>query len=94
MSCCTPEGSCSTTTAPTVAVDGTAVSTVYNVSGMTCGHCKSTLTREIGALDDVLTVDVDVAAGLVTVTTTSEPDDQRLAEVVDEAGYQLTGRAA
>ncbi|GAB2922270.1 heavy-metal-associated domain-containing protein [Streptomyces heilongjiangensis] len=61
---------------------------------MTCGHCKSTLTREIGTLDGILQVDVDVAAGLVTVTTSEEPDDQKLAAVVEEAGYELTGRAA
>ncbi|WP_225642574.1 heavy-metal-associated domain-containing protein [Streptomyces werraensis] len=94
MSCCTPDGSCSTGSANTVTVGGAAIATVYNVSGMTCGHCKSTLTREIGALEDVLSVDVDVAAGRVTVTTTDEPDDAKLAEVVDEAGYELTGRAA
>lgn len=58
MSCCTPDGSCSTDTATVEVAEGTA--TVYNVSGMTCGHCKATLTKEIGALDGVLTVDVDV----------------------------------
>ncbi|MFI0544920.1 heavy-metal-associated domain-containing protein [Streptomyces sp. WSLK1-3] len=93
-SCCSSDGSCSTSTASTVTVEGSATATVYKVSGMTCGHCKSTLTREIGALDGVLQVDVDVAAGLVTVTTSEAPDDQRLAAVVDEAGYELTGRAA
>lgn len=92
MSCCTPDGSCSTGTATTTAAEGTA--TVYDVSGMTCGHCKATLTKEIGALEGVLAVDVDLAAGRVTVTTAGEPDDALLAEVVDDAGYELTGRAA
>ncbi|MDC2950474.1 heavy-metal-associated domain-containing protein [Streptomyces heilongjiangensis] len=93
-SCCTPDGSCSTSAASTVTVEGTVTATVYKVAGMTCGHCKSTLTREIGTLDGILQVDVDVAAGLVTVTTSEEPDDQKLAAVVEEAGYELTGRAA
>ncbi|MER6632587.1 heavy-metal-associated domain-containing protein [Streptomyces sp. NPDC000987] len=93
-SCCTSDGSCSTSAASTVAVEGTAVATVYKVSGMTCGHCETTLTREIGVLDGVVGVEVDVKAGLVTVTTSTEPDDQKLAAVVDEAGYELTGRAA
>ncbi|GAA2284780.1 MULTISPECIES: heavy-metal-associated domain-containing protein [Streptomyces] len=92
MSCCTPDGSCSTATATTTATKGTA--TVYDVSGMTCGHCKATLTKEIGALDGVLAVDVDLEAGQVTVTTADEPDDALLAKVVDDAGYELTGRAA
>ncbi|MFF9455526.1 heavy-metal-associated domain-containing protein [Streptomyces flaveolus] len=69
-----------------------AVSTTYAVSGMSCGHCKATLTRVIGELDGVTSVDVQVAAGRVTVTGTAEPDDAVIAEVVDEAGYELTGR--
>ncbi|KPC71770.1 heavy-metal-associated domain-containing protein [Streptomyces sp. NPDC006349] len=92
MSCCTPDGSCSTSTGTATATTGTA--TVYNVSGMTCGHCKATLTKEIGALDGVQAVDVDLEAGQVTVTTADEPDDALLAKVVDDAGYELTGRAA
>ncbi|MET7439825.1 heavy-metal-associated domain-containing protein [Streptomyces sp. NPDC004082] len=95
MSCCTPDGTCSTTAAATADVALTdARTTVYDVSGMTCGHCKATLTKEIGALDGVLSVDVDIDAGQVRVTTEAEPDDAVLAAVVDEAGYALTGRAA
>ncbi|MEU0395478.1 heavy-metal-associated domain-containing protein [Streptomyces sp. NPDC006208] len=90
MDCCTSDGSCSTS--PATAAEGQAG--VYNVSGMTCGHCKATLTNEIGALDGVLSVDVDLGTGQVTVTTSGEPDDALLAKVVDDAGYELTGRAA
>ncbi|MGC9535816.1 heavy-metal-associated domain-containing protein [Streptomyces sp. UG1] len=68
--------------------------TTYAVSGMSCAHCKATLTKVIGELDGVTGVDVDLAAGQVTVTSATEPDDARLAEVVDDAGYELTGRAA
>jgi copper chaperone CopZ len=97
MSCCTPDGTCSSAAAATGTADVAlteARTTVYDVSGMTCGHCKATLTREIGALDGVLSVDVDLDAGQVRVTTGAEPDDALLAAVVDEAGYELTGRAA
>lgn len=92
MSCCTPDGSCSTGTGTATTTAG--VITVYDVAGMTCGHCKATLTKEIGALEGVLAVDVDLEAGQVTVTTADEPDDALLAKVVDDAGYELTGRAA
>ncbi|GAA2575111.1 MULTISPECIES: heavy-metal-associated domain-containing protein [Streptomyces] len=94
MSCCTPDGSCSTSTATPTATTTEGVTTVYDVSGMTCEHCRDTLTKEIGAVDGVLSVDVDLEAGQVTVTTAAEADDALLAEVVDEAGYELTGRAA
>ncbi len=67
--------------------------TTYAVSGMSCAHCKATLTKAVGELDGVTGVDVDLATGQVTVTSTGEPDHALIAEVVDEAGYELTGRA-
>ncbi|MFD5157950.1 heavy-metal-associated domain-containing protein [Streptomyces hawaiiensis] len=66
--------------------------TTYAVSGMSCGHCKATLTKVIGGLDGVSGVDVDLGSGQVTVTSAAEPDDAAIAEAVDEAGYELTGR--
>ncbi|WP_282697169.1 cation transporter [Streptomyces sp. CC208A] len=91
-SCCTPDNSCSTGTTTAVAV-ADATSTVYTVSGMTCGHCKTAITTSVSALEGVLSVDVDVAGGLVTVTTDGAADDAAIAAAVDEAGYELTGRA-
>jgi len=67
--------------------------TTYAVSGMTCGHCKATLTKAIGELDGVTGVEVDLETGRVTVSSSAEPNDTLVAEVVDEAGYELTGRA-
>ena len=92
--CCTPDGSCSTSTtqsATTAVAD--SHTTVYAVSGMTCGHCKTTLTKAIGGMDHVLGVDVDVDAGLVTVTSAGDLDGTELAAVIDDAGYKLTGVA-
>ncbi|MFV0137516.1 heavy-metal-associated domain-containing protein [Streptomyces sp. HMX87] len=90
-SCCSTDGQRSTTaTAVTAAVE--AVTTTYAVSGMTCGHCKATLTEAIGGLDGVTGADVDLDTGRVTVTSAAAPDDAVIAEVVDEAGYELTGR--
>ncbi|MFF7680055.1 heavy-metal-associated domain-containing protein [Actinacidiphila glaucinigra] len=69
-----------------------ALTSAAAVSGP--AYCKATLTRQIGALDDVLSVGVNLNTGRVTVTTTNDPDDALLAKVVDDAGYKLTGRAA
>jgi copper chaperone CopZ len=88
-SCCTPDGSCSTSSTPDV--DGTA--TVYNVSGMTCGHCESTLTKVLGEVENVTRVEVDLRAGQVSVFSTADLDDVVIAKVVDDAGYEVTGRA-
>ncbi|AXL87161.1 copper-transporting ATPase [Streptomyces sp. CB09001] len=68
------------------------VTTAYAVAGMSCGHCSATLTRVIGELAGVTGVDVELDTGRVTVTADAEPDDAAIAEVVEEAGYELTGR--
>ncbi|MCX5227819.1 heavy-metal-associated domain-containing protein [Streptomyces sp. NBC_00233] len=92
-SCCTPDNSCSTTTEATAVAVADSTVTVYAVSGMTCDHCKTAITKSVSALDGVISVDVDVDGGLVTVTTGGEPDDAAITAAVDDAGYELTGRA-
>lgn len=94
-SCCTPDNSCNTNAAEatTATAVADATTTVYAVTGMTCGHCKTAITNSVSALDGVISVDVDVAGGLVTVTTGGAPDDAAITAAVDDAGYELTGRA-
>ncbi|MFB7517695.1 cation transporter [Streptomyces sp. NPDC056144] len=93
-SCCTPDNSCSTATDGTTTVTIVeSTTTAYAVSGMTCGHCKTAITTSVSALAGVISVDVDVTAGLVTVTTGGAPDDAAIAAAIDDAGYELTGRA-
>jgi copper chaperone CopZ len=60
----------------------------YTVAGMTCGHCVSSVTEEVQAIDGVSDVDVDLTTGRLTVTAEGvETDAVRAA--VQEAGYQL-----
>ena len=61
----------------------------YTVTGMTCGHCVSSVTEELAKLDGVTSVDVDLASGQVTVEYTTPLDDTAVADAVDEAGYSL-----
>ncbi|MEU1037912.1 heavy-metal-associated domain-containing protein [Streptomyces sp. NPDC005551] len=91
-SCCSPDNTCSTTAASPVTTGG--VRTVYAVAGMTCSHCRDTVTKAVGAVDGVAGVEVDLASGQVTVTSAADLDDRVIAAVVDDAGYQVTGRAA
>ncbi|MBT2384783.1 heavy-metal-associated domain-containing protein [Streptomyces sp. ISL-11] len=67
--------------------------TVYKVTGMTCGHCESAVTSELSALDGVSSVKAVASTGEVTVTATAPLDDEAVRAAVDEAGYELTGRA-
>lgn len=64
--------------------------TTYRVSGMTCEHCVRAVTEEIGDLDGVTEVSVDlVPEGVSAVTVTGDPGETAVAAAVDEAGYEL-----
>ena len=61
----------------------------YTVVGMTCGHCVASVTEELTEVPGVDAVEVDLASGLVTLTSAAPLDDARVRAAVDEAGYQL-----
>src|SRR4051812_34326423 len=63
---------------------------VYAVSGMTCGHCVSSVSAQIGKVEGVSGVQVDLAAGAVTVSGSGFSDEQIRAAVQD-AGYEMAG---
>ncbi|TDC76710.1 copper chaperone [Micromonospora sp. KC606] len=65
------------------------VTTTYQVQGMTCGHCVNSVSTEVGAIPGVTDVQVDLAAGRVTVTSESPLDTESVRAAVDEAGYDL-----
>lgn len=58
----------------------------YRVDDMTCGHCASTITKALRAVDAGAKVEVDLSLHLVTVEPT-ESDAAELAEAIAEAGY-------
>ena len=64
------------------------MSTTYDVSGMTCGHCAHAVSTEVETITGVTGVTVDVATGTVTVEGEGFTDAQ-VAAAVDEAGYAL-----
>ncbi len=61
----------------------------YTVTGMTCGHCVSSVTEEVEQIPGVTAVDVDLETGNVTVTSESPLDAAQVKGAVEEAGYQL-----
>ncbi|GAA2439884.1 heavy-metal-associated domain-containing protein [Streptomyces macrosporus] len=69
------------------------VTTTYKITGMTCGHCEGAVTAEISGIDGVTDVKAVASTGLVTVVSTGEPNDEAVRAAVDEAGYELVGRA-
>ncbi|NKZ04922.1 heavy-metal-associated domain-containing protein [Actinomadura latina] len=61
----------------------------YTVTGMTCGHCVSSVTEEVEQIAGVTAVDVDLATGSVTVTSEAPLDTAQVKDAVEEAGYVL-----
>lgn len=69
-----------------------AVTTTLAVAGMTCGHCVSSVTEELSAIDGVQAVNVQLNAGgvsSVSVTSDSMLDPNAVRSALDEAGYAL-----
>ncbi len=61
----------------------------YTVTGMTCGHCVSSVTEEVQEIPGVEDVDVVLKTGAVTITSAEPVDESALRAAVEEAGYQL-----
>ena len=61
----------------------------FTVTGMTCGHCVSSVTEEVSELAGVQNVDVDLASGALTITSAEPLDDSAVRAAVEEAGYTV-----
>ncbi|MEW2520184.1 heavy-metal-associated domain-containing protein [Actinacidiphila alni] len=78
---------------PTRTEENTMSEAVYSVSGMSCGHCESAITKEVTAIPGVTSVTAVASTGLVTIASEQPVDDETVRAAVDEAGYELVGRA-
>lgn len=61
----------------------------FTVIGMTCNHCVRSVTEEVGKIDGVNSVEVDLGSGLVTVQSATEIASDTFAAAIDEAGYEV-----
>ena len=69
------------------------MSVSYSVSGMSCGHCESAVSKEVAALPGVTGITVDAKAGLLTIDSDAPLEEAAVRAAVDEAGYELVGPA-
>ncbi|MFI5086377.1 MAG: heavy-metal-associated domain-containing protein [Actinomycetales bacterium] len=68
-----------------------------SISGMTCGHCVSSVMEELKSLKGVEDVTVDLnAGGISTATITSHLtlSPEEIGEAVAEAGYLVVANHA
>ncbi|GAA4800854.1 heavy-metal-associated domain-containing protein [Streptomyces ziwulingensis] len=70
-----------------------SVTAVYQVSGMSCGHCEGAVSAEIGEIPGVSSVKAVASTGEVTVVSAAPLDEETVRAAVDEAGFELAGRA-
>jgi copper ion binding protein len=66
-----------------------ATTSTFQVAGMTCGHCVSSVQSEVSSIDGVTDVDVDLATGRLTVTSDMPVDPDAVRSAVEEAGYEV-----
>ena len=70
-----------------------SVTTVYKVSGMSCGHCEGAVSGELSELPGVTSVKAVASTGEVTVVSAGALDEEAVRAAVDEAGFELVGQA-
>ncbi|KUM42350.1 MULTISPECIES: heavy-metal-associated domain-containing protein [unclassified Arthrobacter] len=73
------------------------IQTNVHVSGMTCGHCVSSVSEELESLNGVENVAVDLNPGglsTVTITSTQQLSPSEIGEAVAEAGYLVVANEA
>lgn len=73
------------TSAPTERKDNTMK---FAVPDMSCGHCVSTITKAVKALDANAAVMTDLAAKTVSIETSAPAP--AVSKALDEAGYPNT----
>lgn len=60
---------------------------VFNVQGMSCGHCVKAITQALQAKDPAASVRIDLAAKEVGVESTLTAD--QVIAAISEEGYEV-----
>ena len=66
----------------------------YRVTGMTCDQCVAAVTEEVGRIDGVRSVEIELRPGDVSVVTVISDIPlltEAVRDAIDEAGYALAG---
>lgn len=66
-----------------------AITTVFEVRGMSCDHCVGAVETEVGAVPGVTAATADLASGRLEVTSEAPVDPAAVKAAVEEAGYEV-----
>ncbi|GAA2661745.1 heavy-metal-associated domain-containing protein [Streptomyces vastus] len=69
------------------------VAVTYQVTGMSCAHCEGSVSSELSALPGVSEVKAVASTGEVTVVSAAPLDEDAVRAAIDEAGFELVGKA-
>jgi copper chaperone len=61
---------------------------VFTVPGVSCSHCESAITEEVGRVQSVTAVDVDLESKRVTVSG-ARLDQSAVRGAIEQAGYDI-----
>ena len=62
--------------------------TQIDITGMTCGHCAASVTKELANVQGVHVLEVNPQTGKALIE--GEAAEQELVDAIDRAGYQAT----
>lgn len=63
---------------------------IFDVQGMSCGHCVNSIESSVGKINGVDTVKVDLQDGKVDVTFDgSAVEEKAINEVIEAQGYEV-----
>lgn len=63
--------------------------TEYKTIGMACGHCATTITNKLEALDEVSSVSADISNKTIAVESNEEVSLDVLNAALDGTNYKL-----
>ncbi|MDX2377566.1 heavy-metal-associated domain-containing protein [Microbacterium sp. LRZ72] len=61
---------------------------VFQVVGMSCGHCESSVREQVAQMPEVDAVEVSATTGALTVSSSAPLDTSAVVAAVARAGYQ------
>lgn len=65
------------------------MTSVFEIAGMTCGHCVESVTKAMQDLPGVTKVEVDLASGQVELTSDTPPESTAVRAAIEEVGFEL-----
>lgn len=65
--------------------------TTLIVQGMTCNHCKMSVTQALKALAGVTSVEVDLNTKRVEVEHAPDVERAQLGEAIEAVGFEVSG---